>query len=56
MDLVSGQVHTNEVHCIAATPSRLYSLGLDKTLKSFEAANNEFRLGKYSGDPLEGHP
>lgn len=42
VDLVSGQVHTNQVSCIVATPEKLYTLGLDKSFKTIQAATNEF--------------
>ena len=42
VDLVSGAVHTNQVSCIVATPEKLYSLGLDKSFKTIQAATNEF--------------
>ena len=42
VDLVTGQGHTNCVATIEATPDKLYSLGLDKSLKSFLASTNEF--------------
>ena len=43
VDLVSGpQPHTNCVACLEATPERLYSLGLDKALKSAPCSTNEF--------------
>ena len=43
VDLVSGQGHTNLVCTMKATAERLYSLGLDKSLKTTELASNEFR-------------
>lgn len=43
VDLVSGaQLHKNCVASIEATPERLYSLGLDKALKTFQCSTNEF--------------
>jgi len=42
VDLVSGSVHTNQVCSIVATPDKLYSLGLDKSFKTIQAATNEF--------------
>lgn len=44
MDLVSGPGHTNMVCSIIATPDRLYSLGLDKSFRTIQAATNEFWL------------
>jgi len=44
VDLVSGSVHTNQVCSIVATPDKLYSLGLDKSFKTIQAATNEFWL------------
>lgn len=44
VDLVSGQGHTNMVCSIIATPDRLYSLGLDKSFRTIQAATNEFWL------------
>ena len=43
MDLVSGQGHTNCVKCLQATPEALLSLGLDKSVKTIQLSNNEFR-------------
>ena len=43
VDLVSGAVHTNGVCAIVATPDRVYSLGLDKNLKTFQTATNEYK-------------
>ena len=43
MDLVSGPGHTNLVCSMQATADRLYSLGMDKALKTVEIATNEFR-------------
>ena len=44
VDLVSGPGHTNMVCSIIATPDRLYSLGLDKSFRTIQAATNEFWL------------
>ena len=44
VDLVSGQGHTNMVCSIIATPDKLYSLGLDKSFRTIQAATNEFWL------------
>ena len=42
VDLVSGQAHTNCINTIQATPDKVYSLGLDKSFKTIQAATNEF--------------
>ena len=44
VDLVSGQGHTNMVCSIIAMPDKLYSLGLDKSFRTIQAATNEFWL------------
>ncbi len=40
--MVTGAGHTNEIRGIVATPDRAYSLGLDKCLRTFQPATNEF--------------
>ena len=42
VELVSGQGHTNMIASLQATPNTLYSMGMDKYLKSFQTATNEF--------------
>lgn len=42
MDLVAGSGHTNEVCGIVPTADRVFTLGLDKSLKSFQPSTNEF--------------
>ena len=43
MDLMGGAGHTSLVKTLVATPDRLFSLGLDKTLKSASTSTNEYK-------------
>lgn len=43
VDLVSGQSHSNLVCSLHATPEKLFSLGLDKSMKTSMLADKEFR-------------
>ncbi len=40
--MVTGQGHTNNVVSLQATPNTVYSLSVDKYLKSFQTSTNEF--------------
>lgn len=42
-DLVAGKQHTNEIRTIQPVGDQVYTLGYDKTLRSFPQASNEFR-------------
>ena len=43
VELVSGPGHTNLVCSMVATPDALYTLGVDKSLKTISTGNNEFK-------------
>lgn len=44
VEMVAGKPHTNSVEVLEATPDRVYSLGLDKSLRTINPSSNEFDL------------
>ena len=42
VDLVSGPGHTNLVASLVATPERLHSIGLDKSVRTSSTSTYEF--------------
>ncbi len=43
VEMVAGTPHTNSVEALEATPDNIYSLGLDKSLRTINPSSNEFK-------------